>query len=693
MRFRWAIALALAGLLAGQPADAKEFVLDSALHHLRAAGPREWSDFPARPEGPSLSVRFKTERNDGEWTLRLRQQDVKQTWKVLLNGEEIGKLAEDENAQILCLPLSAGRLRTGENQLVIEPVGRTPDDIRVGEIRLDDRPMQCLLSEAAVEVSVREAGRTGESAPTPCRLTILNAQGTLAPVGAVSDGRLAVRAGVIYSGDGKARFGLPAGDYTIHAGRGFEYSIDTVRVTLRPGDTVCKTLTIRREVPTDGYISCDTHVHTLTYSGHGDASTAERVLTLAGEGIELPIATDHNIQVDYREAAVKQGVSRYFTLVPGNEVTTAVGHFNIWPVRAGGPLPDATVKDWKSLFASIAERTGAKVVILNHPRDLHGGFRPFGPKHHLALTGERLDGWELRANGMEVVNSAAQQTDVMRPYHDWFGLLNCGVFLTPVGASDSHTVNRYIVGQARTYIRIKDDRPGDIDVSQAAANFAAGRVLVSCGLLADILVDDKYGPGDLVPAKGEVKVAVRVLGPSWATADKVELYANGIKVREAPIAEGQKTGIKWQGEWTLPRFRHDAHLVALASGPAVRELYWPIARPYQPTSPVVERRAIGSTGAVWLDADGDGERTSAFAGAQRLLRRTKGEWSETVRALADYDEAVAVQAAGLFQARGVWVGAAEVREAARKAGAQVERAFQAYAEAWRESQMARSESR
>ena len=51
-----------------------------------------------------------------------------------------------------------------------------------------------------------------------------------------------------------------------------------------------------------------------------------------------------------------------------------------------------------------------------------------------------------------------------------------------------------------------------------------------------------------------------------------------------------------------------------------RELYWPIAKPYQPTSPRVDRRVIGSTGAVWLDGDGDGVWTSAFAYAQRLVR-------------------------------------------------------------------------
>src|SRR5439155_10838637 len=132
------------------------------------------------------------------------------------------------------------------------------------------------------------------------------------------------------------------------------------------------------------------------------------------------------------------------------------------------------------------------------------------------------------ANAMEVVNSGAQQTDVLRPVRDWFGLLNRGLLLTPVGSSDSHDVSRFLIGQGRTYIRSGSADPGKIDVDEAVANFLAGRVLVSCGLLAEITVNGKYGPGDLVPASGAVKVKVRVLGPGWVQADKVELYANGL---------------------------------------------------------------------------------------------------------------------------------------------------------------------
>lgn len=670
------------------PARAETTVLTPGLHHLRGAGAREWSDFPATPEGPGLSLGFQARPNADEWSLRLRQQDVKQTWKVLLNGKELGRLAVDENDMVVYLPVPADRLLAGENRLRIEQVGATPDDIRVGEITLDDRPVARVLAEAAVEVTVTEDGR----APVPCRITVLTREGALMTVGASSGPGLAVRPGVIYTASGKARFGLPAGEYTICAGRGFAYGLDRVTASVRAGDVLRKALSIRREVPTGGYVSCDPHIHCLTWSGHGDATADERVVAIAGEGVELPVSAEHNRHVDYHAAAVRQGVRACFTPVVGNEVTTEVGHFTVFPVPAAGPVPDSRGRDWPSVFSAIAG-SGAKVIVLNHPRDLHAGFRPLGPARHLALTGTDLDGWALKANAIEVVNSGAQQTDLMRLYRDWFGLLNHGLTLTPIGASDSHDVSRFLVGQARTYVRCKSGDPGKIDVEEAFGGLLQGRVMVSCGLLAEITVNGSYGPGDVVPLRGEVEVAVRVLGPSWTTADRVELYANGIKVREALIRDGTRAGVKWSGVWTLPRPRHDTHLVAVASGPGVSALYWPITRPYQPTSSVVRRRVVGSTGAVWLDADGDGQRTSARALAGRLLQGAAGDWRTAVKAIAGYDEAVAHQAADLLRARGVAVGGWDVLDAAREAGPGVGRAFEEYWEAWRECQVARQDAR
>jgi hypothetical protein len=676
-------------LLSAAPVVAAPTVLESRRHHLRAGIVREWSDFPAEPDGPRLTMKFRAKPNAGEQTLRLRQQDVKQVWKVLLNGKELGRLTADENDTELVLPIPAGRLVDGENTLVIEPTNRAPDDIRVGEITLDDRPVKEVLSEATVEIVVREEVRPGERVPVPCRVTILNARGALAATGTTSTDRLAVRPGVIYTVDGTARFGVPAGDYTVHAGRGFEYGIDTVRVSLKAGETVRKELTIRCEVPTPGFVASDTHVHTLTHSGHGDATDIERAVTIAGEGIELPIATEHNLQVDYHAAAVKTGLREYYTPVVGNEVTTNVGHFNVFPLPAGGPVPDFKVKDWKGVAAALGKPASPRIVILNHPRDLHAKFRPFGPERHVALTGEDLDGWELPASAMEVVNSGAQQTDVMRPVRDWFGMLNRGAFLTPVGSSDSHDVNRYIVGQGRTYIRCKDDKPGEIGVEEAVKNFLDSRVLVSCGLLTEITVDEKHGPGDLVPVNGEVSVTVRVLGPAWTTADRVELFVNGVRVHEAAIEDKGKAGEKWSGKWTLPRPVHDLHLVAVATGPGVEGLFWPVAKPYQPTSPVVRKRVIGVTGAVWLDGDGDGRRTSARDYARKVVNAAGTEWRKAIASLAGYDEAVAAQVAGLLRAAGVSPSDKNVRAAAKAAGEPVMRGFDAYAEAWRENQITR----
>jgi len=125
----------------------------------------------------------------------------------------------------------------------------------------------------------------------------------------------------------------------------------------------------------------------------------------------------------------------------------------------------------------------------------------------------------------------------------------------------------------------------------------------------------------------------------------------------------------------------------------VRELYWPIAKPYQPTSPSPQTWVIGSTGAVWLDGDGDGRRTSARGYAERLDRDAGGEWPKLVAALAGYDEAVALQAASLLQSRGVAAADVAGSAEAKRAGPHVERAFAAFAEAWRDSRIARAQAR
>ena len=682
----------------GSPSIASDsVVLDPRLHHLRIEAPREWSDFPERAEAPFLEIQFRAETNSTEQTLSLRQQDVKQRWLVLLNGKQVGRLRVDENDMVVFLPIPAGTLVSGpNNRLRIEQdVGRraVPDDIRVGEIALDSRAMSHVLNESSVQIEVVD-GATEQL--LPARITIVDRDGVLQTTGASSDDQLAVRPGIVYTSTGRARIGLPAGRYKIYAGRGFEYSLDSVDVTLAAGETVQRRLSIRREVPTEGYAACDTHVHTLTHSGHGDATVNERMITLAAEGLELPIATDHNVHIDHHPFASKQHVRQYFTPVIGNEVSTRVGHFNVFPVMAGAKPPNHRLADWKSIFADIYRTPGVKAVILNHGRDLHGGTRPLGPKLHNDVVGENLAGWPPGMNAMEVVNSGATQTDVMQLFHDWMGLLNRGRTITPVGSSDSHDVARHFVGQGRTYIRCDDRDPGNIDVSQAVDSFIAGRVMVSYGLLAELTVNDKYKSGELARTGGDrVEVAVRVLGPHWVEATRVRLFANGRQIRAEDISPDRPPdlppGIKWERHWEIPVPKHDVHLVAIATGPGIDGPYWKSAKPYQPTSPEWEPRVVGCSGAIWLDADGDGRKTSAQEYASRLRAKSGDNLEQLIASLSDYDRAVAAQAAHLYQLSGESWFTPAAQAALKKATKESQHGVQMYLEAWRANQIAQRE--
>jgi hypothetical protein len=375
------------------------------------------------------------------------------------------------------------------------------------------------------------------------------------------------------------------------------------------------------------------------------------MLTIAGEGIEFAVATDHNHHVDYTEAATRTGMSPHFLPVVGNEVTTKAGHFNAFPARADGPVPKASLTDWTELLHNIRSVTGAKVVTLNHPRDVHQNFTPFGPDHFNASTGEFKGEPRFDCDAIEVVTSAAMQSDIMQLYRDWFALLNRGVRVAAIGASDTHHVSEFILGQSRTYAVSSARTPSAIDVNEVCASYRAGRLLVSMGLLANMKVNDRFSVGDLATELGnEISVSVEVLGPSWVNADRVELYANGVKVREQAIA-ATKQPQKANVIWTLPRPKHDVHLVAIATGPGVTGPYWEISHPYQPSSKVLNLRVVGSTNPIWIDGDNDGQFTAAREYAAAMVRRAAGDAGKLKAELAGYDDVVALHAADLAKAR------------------------------------------
>lgn len=535
----------------------------------------------------ALTFRLTAHANTAEHTLHLAHEGVRAVWRVDVNGRRLGDLQVQDQPTITALAVPAGVLRNGENLIALEP--SKAEEIRVGPIRVDPRPLAVSTSDARLEVSVN----------TPARITVVDEHGYLPQLTAESGQRLAVRPGVVYTGDGRARFRLPAGRYTVYASRGFEWGVDQKRVTLVGGGRAAVTLRLVREVPTPGLVSVDTHVHTLTFSRHGDATADERVLTLAGEGIELAVASEHNQHSGYEEAAQRMGVRDRFTPVLGNEVTTSIGHFITWPVVPGSPTPDPGLKNWPALMAAMRRTPGVQVVILNHPRDDFGGFVPFA---HLEAP--------PTVDAVELVNSGTMRSEALDVYRDWFELLDRGHRLFGVGASDSHHVNQLIVGQGRTYAACADGHPDRIDVAEASAAFRDGRTLVSLGLLVQMTVNGR-SVGELVTGS-DLEVKVSVLGPSWTSVDRVRLYGNGVLLRDEPVAPTGRPGEKARMTWRLHPSQ-DVYLVAVATGPGVTAPFWPIPRPYKPTTNTWTPYVIGSTNPIWVDADGDGRyRRASF---------------------------------------------------------------------------------
>jgi hypothetical protein len=614
--------------------------------HLGTPGVPEWREFASKtPLGMNLKHVFQAQAFIGAGTLLIWQDDVKSgSWQVRLNGRGLGRLHTNESKVVHRLEVPSGTIKEGSNTLeILGP--KMIDDVILHRAVLLPGMAADVFSQASLEISVKEDDHS-----VPCRITVTDKDGFLAPLYVAADRSLAIRPGVVYTLKGKVRAGLLPGRYKIYATRGFEYSMALQEIEVKAGSKGKVTLRIKREVPMPGYASCDTHIHVRSFSGHGDSTAEERIPTIAGEHIELAVATDHNVHADYRPFQQKAGADEFFTTVIGNEVTTKVGHFNAFPIKKGSPVVDHRSEDWLTLMSRMRKTPGVQVIQLNHPRNVHSGFSPASADHFNFATGQNLRGPEWDFDAFEVITSAALQDDLMRTFRDWFGLLNYGHRITGVASSDTHDVTRYILGQGRTYVACDDADPSKIPVDQVCKSLREGRALFGMGLLANLKVGGKFGVGDLAIGQGDkLTVEAEVLGPSWTEADTVALYQNGYKIREARLSGTHgKAGLKAKVKWVIPKPRYDAWLVVVAKGPAVKEPCWEIPRPYQHKGIDWEPSVIGATNPVWLDADGDAKFTSVRHYAKALFKEFGSNPKKLFEHLVAHDSAMAAQVAGIL---------------------------------------------
>jgi hypothetical protein len=196
--------IALTGLtLTSQVQGGEALLLNSGPTHLRSGNVPEWEEFAARtPDGRRLDLRFTAQENVSETTLFIRQDDVRQDWLVELNGKRLGNLFLMEADLVHTLAIPPRALKAGENVLSVIPP-RVNDDIVLREISITSRPMADVLRETSLAIRVVDKE---EGVWLPCRITIVNAHGALAPLAGLSNAPvLAVRPGVVYSGNWPSR--------------------------------------------------------------------------------------------------------------------------------------------------------------------------------------------------------------------------------------------------------------------------------------------------------------------------------------------------------------------------------------------------------------------------------------------------------------------------------------------------------
>ena len=621
------------GVLTGRAADSR--IVDPNFYHLGDNVVKEWKEAPAKPAGFELSIRFPAKANTRDLTLGLTHRDVDDRWHLVLNGREIGKLQRKKPRAEYFYNLPAGALRDGENELRIEG-RRTKDDITIGEVTLHDASLRELLKLQPVTITVKDAD-SGKD--LPARLTFANTSNALVEVFYATAPTTAVRRGIVYTLGEPTRCELPPGQYRVYASRGTEWSLQEKPLVVGVQVPSPLRFELRRELDTTGFVAADTHIHTLTFSGHGDASVEERMVTLAAEGVELAIATDHNHQTDFRPYQSKLGLNEHFTSVTGNEVTTRNGHFNSFPLPPGKDVPPFKEDDWVKLVDGIRAK-GAKVVILNHPRwpDIARG--PFGRFGLNRASGDRASGGPFTFDALELINSGTLQPDPLFICHDWFALLNSGARITAVGSSDSHTVGN-IVGQGRTYVPSRTDAPGEIDVDAACEAFRAGRTSVSMGIIANATVNGRHGHGDLARTDASaVNVRLRVQAPSWVSPRRVLIYVNGQAVMERPLPPRKPgTPIDLVQTWTLPEVREDGWLVCVVLGPGVKNPAWATEADY----------TFAATNPIYLDVDGDGRYSPPRETAQALLRQAGPQAARRWDAVKAASDPIAVQMISLLR--------------------------------------------
>jgi hypothetical protein len=420
----------------------------------------------------------------------------------------------------------------------------------------------------------------------------------------------------VTTADGSIDVPLSPGKYRVTLSRGPEYALQTLEIDVKPNETVdaCEPhgkCLLKRVVDTTGWLACDFHQHTLL-GVDAAVTTGDRVISNVVEGVEVAVASEHNVIADLEPLVREMGLASRLVEIAGDELTTDAsrkpwGHANAFPLVIHPELPrggalivrDRSAKD---LFAEIRKSDPNAVIQVNHPRSGSTGY--FDLLGFDAKTGSstdpsydpRFDAIEVW-NGRNVLGRAAVLGDVL-------ALLGTSHPVTITGNTDTHGIVGHEAGYPRTYVKVARDDGLDawsesrtLDIVRTLRE--TRQVVVTNGPFMRVTAGG-VGIGGIAKAQGgKFSVVVVVESAPWVQITHlVVMRASGPTVAkdmtQRPNALGALTAT---ARFDLTFDKDDAFVV-VASGDKTLE---PVL-----SGDAAEIKPYAIAGAIWVDVDGDG---------------------------------------------------------------------------------------
>jgi hypothetical protein len=265
-----------------------------------------------------------------------------------------------------------------------------------------------------------------------------------------------------------------------------------------------------------GWVRGDLHCHSL-YSD-GDSWPSELLVVAAERGLDFLAITDHNGAIF---PTVEDHVGKLPLLVPGIEVTTYGGHWNVWGLRQWFDFRDPTSP---AVAAEMARAVAAGgFVSINHPR-------PWGPD------------WEYEGtdahHAVEVWNGPWERLNPVCVAF-WEDLLARGRRVVAVGGSDTHKLRDPAEGilppaklaEPTTWVHVGER----LDIEALLAGLHAGRCFITASPRGPQLYTSRLGES----------VQVHVVG---AANETLQLLAGTTLIEERAIPDAE-----WTATFPIPR--------------------------------------------------------------------------------------------------------------------------------------------